>query len=137
MGAELGGSSAAERAEAAATDLVDLLTPAAPWAPGSWQWWPQSQTNLARAAIAPANREGATHQPDDRCVAGKNAHDAVALDLAQVLIREVQLDEIFSIGVGHHVFPGGTHHRHGGGELLAQRLPDLLPVSSQLLRIFG
>lgn len=42
-------------------------------------------------------------------------------------------DEVFSVGVGQHVFLGGIHHRHGAGELLAQHRRDLLPVGPHLL----
>ena len=49
-----------------------------------------------------------------------------APDLAPVLLREVQERQ--------HVVSRGLHHRHGGGELLAQHLRDPLPVGAHLIR---
>lgn len=56
-----------------------------------------------------------------------------APDLAPMLVRGMELDEVFSVGVGQHVFLGGIHHRHGAGELLAQHRRDLLPVGPHQL----
>ena len=92
----------------------------------------------------------AAHQPHDRSVIGEDAdhvgaafdHCAAkrtlrcdvqplmrvgAPDLAPVLLGEVQVDEVFSVGVGQHVVAGGIHYRHSCWELLAQHLGDLLP----------
>ncbi len=51
-----------------------------------------------------------------------------------MLLGEVQVDEVFSVGVGQDVVTGGVHHGHGCWELLAQHLGDSLLVGAHLLR---
>ena len=55
-----------------------------------------------------------------------------APDLLRVLLRDVTVDEIFSIGVGQHVFSGLVHELGGLVKAIIQRDRKIIPAAANL-----
>ena len=51
-----------------------------------------------------------------------------------MLLGEVQVEEVFSVGIGKHVAASRIHYRHSRWEVVARHLGDPLPVGAHLLR---